>query len=154
MKNQLQKTRTSGILFSKSFCCWSKLCSFANQTKFNSFFVETSIQNLYLIVENIHIICLLSVRISYEPETGKCQLLIVEVFPQDAGEYRCIAVNEKGKAVSRATLEVECKSQRVFIQTLNSLFILNIWYTFAFQFMLAHSKFGGGQYQFYIICLQ
>jgi len=35
--------------------------------------------------------------------------LIVEVFPQDAGEYRCISVNEKGQAVSRATLEVECK---------------------------------------------
>jgi hypothetical protein len=52
---------------------------------------------------------LLFFRITFEPETGKCTLLIVEVFPQDAGEYRCIAVNERGKAISRATLEVECK---------------------------------------------
>ena len=49
-------------------------------------------------------------RITFEPESGKCTLLIVEVFPQDAGEYRCVAENERGKAVSVATLEVECKS--------------------------------------------
>ena len=48
-------------------------------------------------------------RISFAPETGKCTLLIVEVFPQDAGEYCCVAINKLGKCISRATLEVECK---------------------------------------------
>lgn len=46
---------------------------------------------------------------TYDRETGICTLLIVEVFPQDRGEYRCVAVNEFGEAISRAILEVECK---------------------------------------------
>lgn len=48
-------------------------------------------------------------KLSYNPETGACSLLIVEVFPQDAGEYVCVAINKYGKAVTRAFLEVECK---------------------------------------------
>ena len=48
-------------------------------------------------------------RLTFDAESGTCTLLIAEVFPQDAGEYRCIAVNEHGKAVTKAMLEVECK---------------------------------------------
>ena len=48
-------------------------------------------------------------KLTYDMESGACTLLIVEVFPQDAGEYRCEAVNIHGKAVTRAILEIECK---------------------------------------------
>lgn len=48
-------------------------------------------------------------KITYNKETGACTLLIVEVFPQDAGEYRCEATNPFGTEVSRAYLEIECK---------------------------------------------
>eukprot|EP00106_Octopus_bimaculoides_P016754 XP_014784196.1 PREDICTED: titin-like isoform X3 [Octopus bimaculoides] len=43
----------------------------------------------------------------YNKETGSCSLLISEVFPQDAGEYKCEATNALGTAVSRAYLEIE-----------------------------------------------
>ena len=48
-------------------------------------------------------------KITYSKDTGACTLLIVEVFPQDAGEYRCEATNPFGTAISRAYLEIECK---------------------------------------------
>ena len=53
---------------------------------------------------------IISCRLTFDAESGTCTLLIAEVFPQDAGEYRCIAINEHGRAITKALLEVECKS--------------------------------------------
>ena len=50
-------------------------------------------------------------HLTFDTESGSCTLLIVEVFPQDAGEYRCEAVNPYGKAVTKGYLEVECKNK-------------------------------------------
>lgn len=44
--------------------------------------------------------------ISYHPDTGEIVLLIVEVFPEDEGEYVCIAQNPAGEASTRAYLTV------------------------------------------------
>lgn len=44
--------------------------------------------------------------ITYNPEEGDISLLIVEVFPEDEGEYVCVAHNPAGDAVTRATLIV------------------------------------------------
>ncbi|ESO99780.1 hypothetical protein LOTGIDRAFT_141499, partial [Lottia gigantea] len=44
--------------------------------------------------------------ISYEPETGEISLIIVEVFPDDKGQYACIAQNPGGQATTSATLSV------------------------------------------------
>lgn len=38
---------------------------------------------------------------------GVCNLAISEVFPEDAGEYTCQAVNQVGEAVCTASLVVE-----------------------------------------------
>ena len=42
--------------------------------------------------------------ISYTQETGICSVLIVECFPEDAGIYRCIAVNPVGEATTNMEL--------------------------------------------------
>ena len=47
--------------------------------------------------------------LTYTQETGEALLHIIEVFPQDSGEYRCEATNIAGTAITRATLDVECK---------------------------------------------
>lgn len=47
---------------------------------------------------------------SYEPSTGVCTLEIPEVFPEDAGEYGCRAVNPFGDSVTTANLLVEGKN--------------------------------------------
>ncbi|KAK3082882.1 hypothetical protein FSP39_007872 [Pinctada imbricata] len=44
--------------------------------------------------------------ISYNPDTGEITLLIVEVFPEDEGEYVCIARNPAGEASTRMYLSV------------------------------------------------
>jgi hypothetical protein len=44
--------------------------------------------------------------ISYNPETGEVNLLIVEVFPEDEGEYVCVAQNPVGEASTRSYLTV------------------------------------------------
>ena len=54
-------------------------------------------------------------NLTYNVESGACTLLIAEVFPQDAGEYKCIAVNPHGEAVTRAMLEVECMHKQTNI---------------------------------------
>lgn len=54
-------------------------------------------------------------NLTYDTESGSCTLLIAEVFPQDAGEYKCVAVNQYGEAVTRAYLEVECKFNIYFV---------------------------------------
>lgn len=51
--------------------------------------------------------------ITYNPETGEISLLIVEVFPEDEGEYVCVAHNPAGDAVTRAALVVKEPEQPV-----------------------------------------
>lgn len=41
---------------------------------------------------------------------GICSLAIHEVFPEDAGEYTCIAINRIGESICSTTLVVEGKS--------------------------------------------
>lgn len=48
-------------------------------------------------------------KLTYEPETGVCTLELAEVFPEDAGEYVCKAVNPFGEATTSATLLVRSK---------------------------------------------
>lgn len=38
---------------------------------------------------------------------GICQLALAEVFPEDAGQYKCTAVNKVGEAACAASLVVE-----------------------------------------------
>jgi hypothetical protein len=45
----------------------------------------------------------------FETNTGTCILEIPEVFPEDAGEYACRAVNPFGESVTTANLLVEGK---------------------------------------------
>lgn len=42
-------------------------------------------------------------------EEGKSTLLIIEVGPEDTGEYTCRAVSELGEAISSTTLYVQGK---------------------------------------------
>jgi hypothetical protein len=49
------------------------------------------------------------VRLYYETSTGVCTLEITEVFPDDAGEIVCRAVNPFGEASTSATLLVQGK---------------------------------------------
>ncbi|GFO24775.1 myosin light chain kinase, smooth muscle [Plakobranchus ocellatus] len=44
--------------------------------------------------------------ISYNPETGEVTLIIVEVFPEDQGQYICVAENPAGHATTSAYLSV------------------------------------------------
>lgn len=44
--------------------------------------------------------------ITYNPDTGEITLLIVEVFPEDEGEYVCVAHNPAGEASTRMYLSV------------------------------------------------
>ncbi|CAG0878668.1 unnamed protein product [Darwinula stevensoni] len=46
------------------------------------------------------------VNISHLPQ-GECELYVGEVFPEDAGEYICLAKNDLGEAVTRALLTIE-----------------------------------------------
>lgn len=46
-------------------------------------------------------------RTTYNKQTGECELSIVEVFPQDTGNYECLAVNPYGRAITKASLVVE-----------------------------------------------
>lgn len=43
----------------------------------------------------------------YQDSEGVCKLAISEVFPEDAGEYTCHAINKVGEAVCAASLIVE-----------------------------------------------
>ena len=49
-------------------------------------------------------------RTTYNKQTGECELSIVEVFPQDTGNYECLAVNPYGRAITKASLVVEGES--------------------------------------------
>lgn len=43
----------------------------------------------------------------FQNEIGECSLTIAEVFPEDAGEYKCHATNKMGDAISAAAISVE-----------------------------------------------
>lgn len=45
----------------------------------------------------------------FQDSEGVCYLAMTEVFPEDAGEYTCTAVNKMGEAVCAASLVVEGK---------------------------------------------
>lgn len=57
------------------------------------------------------------VRLTQTPE-GRAGLQILEVFPEDAGDYTCIARNKAGEARTTANLAVECKYTRHFLPPL------------------------------------
>lgn len=46
---------------------------------------------------------------TFQDSEGVCYLALSEVFPEDAGEYTCTAINPLGEAVCAASLVVECK---------------------------------------------
>ena len=47
------------------------------------------------------------IRLTYQPDSGACSMEILEVFPDDAGEIVCRAVNQFGEAMTSATLIVQ-----------------------------------------------
>lgn len=59
-----------------------------------------------------------------QDNSGQCTLTIKEVFPEDAGEYVCIARNKIGEAVSRCIVSVDgekyymCYSQKFIVSSL------------------------------------
>lgn len=59
------------------------------------------------------------VRVTQTPD-GRAGLEISEVFPEDAGDYTCIARNKAGEARTTANLAVECKSGHLSISRENS----------------------------------
>lgn len=42
-------------------------------------------------------------------ENNTARLTIAEIFPQDAGVFRCVAANAEGSATSEARLRVKCE---------------------------------------------
>ena len=50
-------------------------------------------------------------RTFYDRKTGEVMLHIVEVFPQDTGEYMAVAANKYGRAVTTGYLQVDGKPQ-------------------------------------------
>ena len=53
------------------------------------------------------------IKIYYDQETGVCTLEIAEVFPDDAGEITCRAVNLFGEAMTSATLIIQGETARL-----------------------------------------
>lgn len=59
-----------------------------------------------------------------QDNSGQCTLTIKEVFPEDAGEYVCIAKNKIGEAVSRCIVTVDGKYISCFnLNNSNSIFL-------------------------------
>lgn len=50
---------------------------------------------------------------------GVCNLAISEVFPEDAGEYTCQAINPVGEAICTASLVVEGKINFLFLWSIS-----------------------------------
>lgn len=42
-----------------------------------------------------------------QDSSGRCVLTVSEVFPEDTGEYACIASNKLGEAICKTTVNVE-----------------------------------------------
>jgi len=38
---------------------------------------------------------------------GNCQLQITEVFPENEGQYECVATNKVGKSVSKTNVKIQ-----------------------------------------------
>lgn len=53
--------------------------------------------------------------ISYDRATGSCSLTIIETFPQDKGQYTCVATNPVGTESSTAWLVVKGKTNKIFL---------------------------------------
>lgn len=53
-------------------------------------------------------------HITFEIESGRCTLIITEVYPEDAGDYSCHAVNIYGESVTTTTITVKSKYFSVF----------------------------------------
>ncbi|KAG8223460.1 hypothetical protein J437_LFUL001954 [Ladona fulva] len=51
-------------------------------------------------------------RSDWDPSTGRARLSIVEVYPEDEGEYSCIAFNDLGKAYTSACLLVDVPEEK------------------------------------------
>lgn len=49
-------------------------------------------------------------QITIDAEKGESYLIIVEVFPEDEGEYTCHAANFVGETMTTCRLTVQCKS--------------------------------------------
>ena len=79
-------------------------------------------------------------QISIDIQRGESSLVIVEVYPEDEGEYMCKAVNPLGTAVTHCHLFVKCKSlsySGVYIHFMIHLFTLE--YTCTSTLSLSHS---------------
>lgn len=50
----------------------------------------------------------------YQDTEGVCKLAISEVFPEDAGDYTCRAINRIGEAICATSLIVEGNSSLSF----------------------------------------
>lgn len=49
------------------------------------------------------------IKIVIDYERGESMLIIVEIFPEDEGEYTCSASNEYGETITTCKLTVICK---------------------------------------------
>lgn len=49
-----------------------------------------------------------------QDNSGQCTLTIKEVFPEDAGEYICVAKNKIGEALSRCVVTVDGEMLYIF----------------------------------------
>lgn len=54
-------------------------------------------------------------QITIDLERGESTLIIVEVFPEDEGEYTCVAVNDFGESITTCRLTVISKLNFVII---------------------------------------
>ncbi len=61
-------------------------------------------------------------RTYYDRKTGEIMLHIVEVFPQDTGEYMAVAANKYGRAVTTANLQVDGTCPWLSLQIVQSPF--------------------------------
>lgn len=66
--------------------------------------------------------------LSYDGE--RCVLTIKRVYPEDEGEYHCIASNNIGKTVSSACIIVDGMLNTVFLFTFIQLFCISVGWPF------------------------